>query len=209
MLRSTLDVHNAAYLGDICLCVPSFTAWTDEEGRQWEGMLDHMDDVFGQGSFDHGLQESRFGALLRSNTMLGDDLQRVFSHLKDEVHRDMADDDIPDDSPFKLGAAGVGIIRGEIKRRPQHEFTEAREDVQVAKLRNELKGALSRFRAAPARDVAAFLSCNVLSSQFVGVPSMRATVMDSAVFMEVWSIYLGTPSPACHNWVDTTSRGEF
>ena len=72
-------------------------------------MLDHMDDIFGQGSFDHGLQETRFNTLLQSNTTLGNDLQRAFSSLKDEVHGDMSDDDIPDDSPFKLGAAGVGV----------------------------------------------------------------------------------------------------
>ena len=54
MLRSAADVAPAAYLVGICLCVPSFTAWTDATGNSFPGLLDHMQDVFGKGSFDVG-----------------------------------------------------------------------------------------------------------------------------------------------------------
>ena len=42
MLRRAQDVAPAAYLGGICLCVPSFTASTDSEGTRHPGLLDHM-----------------------------------------------------------------------------------------------------------------------------------------------------------------------
>ena len=44
-----------------------------------------------------------------------------------------------------------------------------------------------------------YLSCNVGSCQFVGVPSMVATRMDNITYRECecWSHYLGGPSPVC------------
>ena len=42
MIRSAWDVSRAAYVGGICLCVPSFTRSVDKEGEVSEGILDHM-----------------------------------------------------------------------------------------------------------------------------------------------------------------------
>ena len=108
----------AAYLGGICLCVPSFTAWSDKDGVKYKGLLDHMDMAFGQVSFHEGQEESRFTTLLDSDTNLGNDLRDIFNQLRSEVHGTMALDDMPNDSPFKAGAAGLGTIRGEVKKRP-------------------------------------------------------------------------------------------
>ena len=57
---------------------------------------------------------------------------------------------------------------------------------------------------APARDEVVFLSINNLSVQFVGVPRMRRTAMDDIVFKECWSIYMGTASRVCKEWIGTS-----
>ena len=56
MIRSAYDVAKAAYVGGICLCVPSFTTSVNvnEEGVVTSGILDHMPDQYGVGSFDVG-----------------------------------------------------------------------------------------------------------------------------------------------------------
>ena len=211
MIRSAADVHAAAYLGGICLCVPSFTAWTDKDGVRYKGLLDHMDTAFGQGSFHAGQEESRFETLLGSGTTLGNDLRDIFDQLREEVHGTMELEDIPNDSPFKAGAAGLGTILGEVKKRPQHEFTVAREWERANSAWKQLSIKLSRRGSKPNRQEAAFLSANKLNMQFVGVPSMFGTAMDTALFREAWACYLGEASPACSHWIGWTfkpSRGK-
>ena len=201
MLRSAVDVHAAAYLGGICQCVPSFTTSVNSLGRTSPGVLDHMDTVYGVGSFDAGNEETRFQCVLDSGTRLGDDLQELFDQLKQESHGSEPLDQLPMDSPFKLGAPGVGVILGNVEKRPQHTFTEAREDARADATRRALRSKLRAPRAKPTREEVAYLSANKLNVQFVAVPAMRRTVMDNALFQEAWSRYLGSPSPACRNWV--------
>ena len=74
-------------------------------------MLDHLAEIFGEGSFDEGEQETRFQSLLESGTQLGEDLQNIFDQLKMEVHGTTDQEDLPADSPFALGPAGVGVVK--------------------------------------------------------------------------------------------------
>ena len=85
-IRKAVDVAPAAYLGGICLCVPSFTASVDRHGDSTPGCLDHVPEEYGVGSFDHGNEENRFAVLLASGNTLGNDLQHYFDLLKEEVH---------------------------------------------------------------------------------------------------------------------------
>ena len=202
-LRSAADVHAAAYLGGICLCVPSFTASVDRWGDTSPGVLDHMSDVYGEGSFDVGKEESRFQSLLDSGTRLGEELRAIFHQLSREVHGVTHEDELPGDSPFALGPAGVGVIEGRVLSRPQHELTETREDARAHSVTRRLKRKFRQGNVAPTQFEAAYLSANKLSSQFVGVPAMRHTVLDDSIFQEVWARYLGEPSPACAHWVGT------
>ena len=128
-----------AYLGGICLCVPSFTTRVDGFGETSPGVLDHMTNIFGEGSFDDDKEESRFQPLLDSGTQLGEDLQNIFDQLKLEVHGGSHEEELSADSPFALGPAGVGTIKGHVLRRPQHDLTEAREDARAHSYTRRLK----------------------------------------------------------------------
>ena len=200
-LRSAADVHAAAYLGGICLCVPSFTTSVDRCGQTSPGVLDHIADIFGEGSFDDGKEESRFQSLLDSGSQLGVDLQNIFDQLKLEVHGTSCAQELPEDSPFALGPAGVGVVKGHVLRRPQHDLTVVREDARAHALSRRLKAKFREGDVAPTHAEAAYLSANTISSQFVGIPAMRLTVMDDSIFQEAWARYLGEPSPACAHWV--------
>ena len=204
MIRSARDLAPAAFVGGICLCVPCFTRSTDAEGTVSEGFLDHMSNLYGVGSFDAGREETRFAALLAGGSPLGGDLRKHFGNMKSEVHGSVDLECVPLWSPFKLGAQGAGVVRGEVVRRTQHAFTEARENERARRIVVGLRHKLTDRNNMPARDEAAFLSVNRLSCQFVGLPKMKRTVMDNQVFKEVWSIYMGTASPVCKNWIGTS-----
>ena len=73
-----------------------------------------MSNIFGEGSFDDGKEESRFQALLDSETQLGDDLQNIFDQLKLEVHGGSYEEELSENIPFALGPVGVGIIKGHV-----------------------------------------------------------------------------------------------
>ena len=203
MIRSARDLASAAYVGGICLCVPSFTRSVDESGTVSEGFLDHMADLYGRGSFDAGSEETRFAALLQGNSSLGSDLKKHFLKMQREVHGGTQYADMPNDSPFKLGPQGAGVVRGKVVRRTQHAFTEARENMRASVIMLKLRRKLDARGIMPNRAEAAFLSINRLSVQFVGLPKMLRTVMDNITFKEAWSVYMGTDSPCCKRWVGT------
>ena len=201
MIRSMVDVAKAAYVGGICQCVPSFTAAKNEEGVVTPGILDHMHQLYGQGSFDAGSEDSRFEVLLQGGSALGKDLRKYFNKMKVEVYGSTPCDELPADSPFAMGPEGAGCIHGIVQRRPQHEFTEARENARESGILEGLRDKLCTKEVAPSRQEAAFLSTNRLSTQFVGLPKMQRTVMDNTTFKECWSIYMGTASPICEQWI--------
>ena len=209
MIRSAWDVSRAAYVGGICLCVPSFTRSVDVDGEVSKGILDHMSHLYGRGSFDAGGEATRFVTLLQGDSMLGRELRTHFMHMRREVHGNVLRADMDDESPFKTGPEGAGVVRGEVLLRPQHALTEARENERARVIFAALKLKLNRRGLMPARDEAAFLSINRLSVQFVGLPKMRRTVMDNTTFREVWSIYMGTASPVCARWIGTRFVDNF
>ena len=139
MLRHTQDVTPATYLGGICLCVPSFTASTDEEGTRHPGLLDHMAGRYGAGAFDVGGEETRFASLLNSGCTLGNSLRQLFDQLQDEVYGPIDRANLPSTSVFRHGPQVAGVVDGEIEERPQHEFTEERENARESKVRTHLK----------------------------------------------------------------------
>ena len=126
--------------------------------------------------------------------------------MKIEVHGDASEDDIPRDSPFKMGAKGLGVILDAVVKRPQHELTVAREDARSDATNKLLRSLMRAPRAKPSRQEAAYLIANRLNVQFVAVPAMRYTVMDNALYQEAWSRYLGTPSPACSHWLGVSFK---
>ena len=71
MIRSAWNVARAAHVGGIYMCVPLFIRSVDEEGMVSVGILDHMPDQYGRGSFNVG---SRFHTLLASDSELGKEL---------------------------------------------------------------------------------------------------------------------------------------
>ena len=74
MIRSAWDVSRTAYVGGICQCLPSFTRSVDKDGEVFDGILDHMSDQYGTGSFDAGGKEIHFVALLQGDSMLDREL---------------------------------------------------------------------------------------------------------------------------------------
>ena len=97
----------------------------DREGNKWDGILDHMKHVFGQGSFDHGGETTRFQAMLNSdNNALSKQLLKFYMKIRAEVHGEEELEHLPMNSPFKNGPAGTGVVSGKVSARPQHEFTE-------------------------------------------------------------------------------------
>ena len=114
---------------------------------------------------------------------------------------------LPATSVFRHGPQGAGVVDGEIAERPQHEFTEERENARESKVRAQLKRKrMCNSRRLPARDDAAFLSTDRMSAQFVGLPTQARTRIDDSIFHECWSIYLGGYSPAWRQWVGTPFR---
>ena len=153
-------------LRGICLCVPSFT----------------RSDLYGTGSFDAGSESTRFATLLQGDSILGKELLAHFTHMRREVHGNTPCDEMEDDSPFKMGPEGAGVVRGEALLRPQKEFTKARECERAREIFAALKLKLNRRGVMPARDEAAFLSINRMSVQFVGLSKMQRTVMDNGQY---------------------------
>ena len=123
--------------------------------------------------------------------------------MKAEVHAQARYEDLDDVSVFKCQPKGAGLCRGELLKKPQHEFTLAREQKRYDDTLRELALKTRRRGVHPTRQEAAFLSANRLSSQFVGVPAMERTVIGNVLYHEVWSAYLGTDSPICAPWVGT------
>ena len=203
MIRSAVDVSTAAYVGGICLCVPSFTTSVDREGNKWDGILDHMQHVFGQGSFDHGSETKRFQAMLDNGNALSKQLSKLFMKMRAEVHGEEDLEHLPMDSPFKNGPAGAGVVSGKVSPRPQHEFTEWLERERVRQVFAKLEEKTNERGAILARDEAALLSVNEGSSVFVGVPTTVISGMDNVTYKECWASYLGEVSPVCAPWVGT------
>ena len=50
----------------------------DRQGEVSPGVLDHLVEIFGEGSFDEGEEETRFQSLLESGTQLAKDLRNIF-----------------------------------------------------------------------------------------------------------------------------------
>ena len=153
MIRSAWDVSRAAYVGGICLCVPSFTRSVDVDGEVSKGILDHMSHLYGRGSFDAGGEATRFVTLLQGDSMLGRELRTHFMHMRREVHGNVLRADMDDESPFKTGPEGAGVVRGEVLLRPQHALTEARENERARVIFAALKLKLNRRGLMPARDL--------------------------------------------------------
>jgi hypothetical protein len=151
----------------------------DRDGEESKGILDHMADLYGRGSFDVGRESTRFATLLQGDSILGRELRTHFMHMCREVHGDTPNVDMDDDSPFKTGPEGAGVLKGVTALRPQHEFTKARENERARVIFAALRLKLNRRGVMPARDEAALLSVNRLSIQFVGLPKMKRTVMDN------------------------------
>ena len=121
MIRSAVNVSRASYVDGICLCVPSFTESVDDSGQRWEGLLDHMNELYGRGSFDEGSETIRFAALIAGQSRLGRHLAECFTHMKHETLGDMIHAEIPEDSPFKLGPDGAGLVDGKFVLRPHQD----------------------------------------------------------------------------------------
>ena len=189
MIRSATDLSRAAYVGGICQCVPCFTKSTNTDGTVSEGFLDHLANLYGHNLFSAGSESTRFQSLLEGDSVLGKDLRKHFIHMQREVHGECEYHELPDDSPFKLGPQGAGIIKGRLVSRPQHAFTQAVENARSDAIMHELKLKLTEG-SMPCREEAAFLSVNRLSVQFVGLPKMRLTIMDNIIFHEAWSVYM-------------------
>ena len=170
-------------------------------GKVRPGMLPEMEAIMRSGSCDEGNEAIRFVGLVNSNLTVGRHLRELWSQLKLEVHGDTPPDAIPASCPFKADAGEAGSVRGEVIQKPQHELTKAREDVRLASKLTECKA-----RCAPTRvpqTVQAFLSCDRLSQQFVCVPATASLRISNDAYLECWSVYMGTPSPACIPWVGT------
>ena len=75
ILSRVTDVAPTVYIGGICLCVSSFTTWTDTEGVTQSGMLDHLQVRFGVGAFDAGKESTRFTSFINAGSKL--DKQRL------------------------------------------------------------------------------------------------------------------------------------
>lgn len=158
MIRSAVDVATAAFIGGICLCVPSFVSSIDSDGERSPGILDHMVGDYGAGSFDAGNEEDRFKGLLDVPSALGKDLRHGFTKIKHEVHAHTRYSELNDASVFKYEPKGAGLLLGKLMDKPQRDFTEAREDKRhgdvIRSLANDTsrRGSEPNTRAAKARD---------------------------------------------------------
>ena len=139
-----------------------------------------------------------------SGCALGKRLQHYFSVMRAEAHGADSDEDRSRDSPFKLGPAGAGVVRQHVLLRPQHAFTESRENVRVRAVYQELQAKTACRGVRVGRDETAFLSVSRASSVFVGVSATPMTRMDNVTYRECWSSYLGGSSPVCAQWVGKT-----
>ena len=97
----------------------------------------------------------------------------------------------------------VGKDHGDDSSINQHRITEVREnhrfDQLVSEVMQQCRGR--SFEDTP-QTVMAFLSVDRFSQQFVGTPGTPATILDNSLFLEGWSVYMGTDSPACASWVE-------
>ena len=80
-----------------------------------------MDELYGRGSFDAGSETTRFAALIAGQSRLGRHLTECFTHMKHETLGDMIHAEIPEDSPFKLGPDGAGLVDGKFVLRPHQD----------------------------------------------------------------------------------------
>ena len=82
-----------------------------------------------------------------------------------------------------MGTEGMGVVVGVVVERPQHELTKTRENVRVFKVLTQMKRKWSQNpRLKVTRDNTAYLSCDYMSVQSVGLPSMHHTQIDDVTF---------------------------
>ena len=103
-----------------------------------------------------------------------------------------------------MSVVAAGYIGGGICAKPQHQLI-LEVEVRIASsllVRYFLR--YTRGPTTPPYPVAAYLSVDRLSRQFVGTPAGRVTTIDAAAYQECWATYLGCPSPVCSSHTGKT-----
>ena len=132
MLRSSRAVSTWAYLGGILLAVPSFTDSTDVNGDVTPGLLSHLPStLYGNGSFSHGRELTRFSPMLAGPTLLGQHLRKLWRHARQCAWgQGRPQSRIPESSLFAVSVEAAGLIGDSVCAKPQHRITTEVEDRQ-------------------------------------------------------------------------------
>ena len=202
-LRSMADVAPAAYVGGLLVSLPSMIDSTTKDGFQ-PGILSHITDLFGMGSFDQGNEGHRLEKFISNRDIIqtSADFTRSWIRLRHRTYgEDVTEDEIPIGSLFKVSINAAGSIGDKVYDKVQHRITSERESGRFDRLKdntiNICKTTNSRNFGDIPQHVMAFLSVDRFSQQFVSAPATNVCIMGNDVFCEAWATYMGTPSPSC------------
>eukprot|EP00973_Karenia_brevis_P017792 2444091-Karenia_brevis.AAC.1 len=74
-VRCSADVAPAAFLGALCRTVPRMLDRVGPRGQSLMGFMPQLENLLGRGSFDDGLEGTRFEMLLRTGVPLATQLR--------------------------------------------------------------------------------------------------------------------------------------
>ena len=203
MLRRSEDVAPAAFVGGMLQALPAMIDRTDGD-KVTPGIIPHMTDIFGAESFDPGMESERLAVFVSNQHILtpARDLVRNWITLRREVYGpDATAIMIPDACPFKVSVQAAGVVNDKVVGKMQHRITTVREEHRASQLDEEAEDHCAEDPIP--QHIMAYRSVDRFSQQFVCAPATRTCILDNNLFAEVWSTYMGTPSPACLEWEGT------
>ena len=127
-IRTAVDVATTAYVGAyVCVCPPSPNQWT-RRGIPFQDLWTTCRRTTGLAPSTTAKRTRALKHYLTATAhwvMTSDDT--CFTPMKEEVHAHISYEDLSDVSVFKSEPKGSGLYCGRLLKKPQHEFTLARQ----------------------------------------------------------------------------------
>jgi hypothetical protein len=139
-MRKLVDLVAPAFLGAVCQCVPSFDDQPTADGQVNHGLLRHMPQFFGPGSFAPGNEANRFSTLLANGSRLAAEIRAAWNSLSREVPTSWRLNPDYGEKMLLTPIEALGSVEGTLIPKVQRTLTHEREAIRLAaiKLRTDI-----------------------------------------------------------------------
>jgi hypothetical protein len=162
-IRKLVDVAAPAFLGAACQCVPSFDDTPTADGQVELGLLRHLPEFYGAGSFVTGNTANRFTAVLGNGSRLAAELASAWRRVTQGVSAAWRLD--PDNADKMLAGPidALGTVGGRLIPKVQRMLTHELEAIQLRVIKERAAAALA-CRATFMEAASAWTTGGTLSS---------------------------------------------